>query len=49
MTGTVVVLSENCTKFINGLTRSVKLNPPTKKDLKVVREYVLEVARKFYK
>ena len=31
MTGTVVVLSENCTKFINGLTRSVKLNPPTKK------------------
>ena len=56
MTGTVVVLSENCTKFINGSTRSVKFNPPTKqqssnknKNIKVVREYVLEVAGKFYK
>ena len=50
MTGTVVVLSENCTKFINGLTRFRKIESSSKKkDLKVVREYVLEVARKFYK
>ena len=50
MTGTVVVRSENCTKFIIGLTRFRKIESSNKnKNIKVVREYVLEVAGKFYK
>ena len=50
MTGTVVVLSENCTKFIIDLTRFRKIESSNKnKNIKVVREYVLEVAGKFYK
>ena len=50
MTGTVVVLSENCTKFIIGLTRFRKIESSNKnKNIKVVRVYVLEVAGKFYK
>ena len=50
MTGTVVVLSEYCKKFINGLTRFRKIESSNNnKNIKVVREYVLEVAGKFYK
>ena len=50
MTGTVVVLSENCTKFINGLTRFRKIESSNKnKNINVVRVYLLEVAGKFYK
>ena len=50
MTGTVVVLSENCTKFINGLTRFRKIESSNKnKNIKVLKEYVFEVAGKFYK
>ena len=50
MTGTVVVLSENCTKFINDLARFRNFESSNKnKNIKVVRVYVFEVAGKFYK